>query len=88
MLEQRPDLSANLSKGCQAYNVNMKPEACVHTRRDSRIARQDRASCIGLASRLDAWLAAEREMISRLHKYYSPAIDGRKCTNRVFRGGV
>ena len=50
------------------------------------IAGLDQAAWISLS--LDARLAARGKMISRLHKYCLSAIDGCKCTNSVFWGGV
>lgn len=79
MLDQQPNLYVNLSKSCQAYNVNIQLLVCGHA---------DGRSGLGFLSCLNARLAAQRKMISRLHKYCLSAIDGRKCTNSVFWGGV
>lgn len=98
MLSQQPNVYVKLSKGCQAYNANIKLlewtcrcikvcfpiGMCVYL----CIDWLDQALCISLASCLDARLAAQRKMISRPNKYCLSAIDGPKCTNSVFWRGV
>lgn len=85
MLNQQSNLYVNLLISyCVCVCVDMQ----MHKGMCSCIGRYDLTACIGLACCPDARPAAQRKIISRLRKYCVSAIDGRKCTNSVFWGGV